>query len=93
VPRRTSISILLALIGIAAIWFGTQTVDQDHGPDPGGKVFVWGWLSTELWMNLWLVGLGMLLLVAAVVFFLVYPRLRRDRGGRRVAGSNTPRPN
>jgi hypothetical protein len=83
---------LLALIGIAAIWFGTQTVDQDHGPDPGGKVFVLGWLSTELWMNLWLVGLGMLLLVAAVVF-VVYPRLRRvDRGGRRVAGSDTPRP-
>lgn len=67
---------LLALMGMAAIWFGTQTVDQDHASDPGGKEFVWGWLSTELWMNLWLVGLGMLLLVAAVVFFVVSRRPR-----------------
>lgn len=75
--RRIAIPLLLALIGIAAIWFGTQTVDQSHGPDPAGKVFVMGWLSTELWMNLWLVGLGTILLIAAVVFFIVYPRLRR----------------
>jgi hypothetical protein len=40
-------------------------------------VFVIGWLSTELWMNLWLVGVGTFLLIAAVVFFIVYPRLRR----------------
>ena len=80
--RRTSISLLLALIGIAAIWFGTQMVDQEHGPDPDGKVFVLGWLSSELWMNLWLLGLGMFLLMAAVVFFIVYPRLRLvDRVG------------
>jgi hypothetical protein len=77
VTRRTAISVGLALTGVAAIWFGTQTVDQSHGPDPRGKEFVTGWLSTELWMDLRLVGLGMLLLVAAVVFFVVYPRLRR----------------
>jgi hypothetical protein len=76
VTRRTAISVGLAITGIAAIWFGTQTVDQEHGPDPSGKEFVAGWLSTELWMNLWLVGVGMLLLVAAVVFFVAYPRLK-----------------
>ena len=75
--RRTAIPVGLAMTGVAAIWFGTQTVDQSHGPDPRGKEFVTGWLSTELWMDLRLVGLGMLLLVAAVVFFVVYPRLRR----------------
>ena len=64
-------------MGVAAIWSGTQTVDQSHGPDPSGKEFVAGWLSTELWMNLWIVGLGLLLLVVAVVFFAAYPRLSR----------------
>ncbi|MGZ5294082.1 MAG: hypothetical protein ACXWFU_07625 [Actinomycetota bacterium] len=77
--RRTGLSVLLALMGVAAIWFGTQTVDQEHGPDPSGKEFVAGWLSTELWMNLWIVGLGLLLLVTAVAFFLVYPRFWRRR--------------
>jgi hypothetical protein len=76
VTRRTAISVGLAITGVAAIWFGTQTVGQDHGPDPTGKEFVAGWLETELWMNPWLVGLGMFLLVAAVVFFVAYPRLR-----------------
>ena len=79
VTRRKGVSVLLALMGVAAIWFGTQTVDQEHGADPSGKEFVAGWLSTELWMNLWIVGLGFLLLVAAVVFFVAYPRwLRRN---------------
>jgi hypothetical protein len=71
-----SISTISALTGVAVIWFGTQTVGQSHGPDPGGKVFVAGWLSTELWMNLWLVGLGMLLFAAAAVLFAAYPRPR-----------------
>jgi hypothetical protein len=79
VTRRTGVSVLLALAGVAAIWFGTQTVDQSHGPDPSGKEFVAGWLETELWMNLWFVGLGLVLLVAAVAFFLAYPRSSRRR--------------
>ena len=80
--RRTVISVGLAMTGVAVIWFGTQTVDQSHGPDPSGKEFVAGWLSTELWMDLWLVGLGVLLLVAALIVFIVYPRRRRaDRAG------------
>jgi hypothetical protein len=75
VTRRTGVSVLLALMGVAAIWFGTQTLDQDHASDPSGKEFVAGWISTELWMNLWIVGLGLLLLVAALVFYVAYPRL------------------
>ena len=77
--RRSGVSVLLALMGVAAIWFGTQTLDQSHGPDPSGKVFVAGWLETELWMNLRLVGLGILLLVAAVVYFAAYPRWSRRK--------------
>ena len=76
--RRTGLPILLALMGIAAIWFGTQTVDQSHGSDPSGKEFVAGWLSTELWMNLWIAGLGLLLLVAGIISF-VHPRLTSRR--------------
>ena len=42
-------------------------------------MFVAGWLETELWMNLRLVGLGILLLVAAVVYFAAYPRWSRRK--------------
>jgi hypothetical protein len=82
VIRRTAISTTLALTGVAAVWFGTQTVSQEHGPDPRSKVFVAGWLDTELWLNPWMVGLGVLLLVAAVILFVAYPRLTRHVNSR-----------
>ena len=74
---RRSISLIVALGGVAAIWFGTNTMDPEHGvDDASGQVFVGGWFGIEFWIYPWLIGLGVLLLVAALIFFVVYPRLR-----------------
>lgn len=68
---------ILGLVGVVAIWFGTNTIEPEHGSDDAsGQVFVGGWFSTEFWMYPWLFGLGVLLLVAALVLFFVHPRLR-----------------
>jgi hypothetical protein len=61
----------LALIGVAMMWLGTQTVGEEHGVDPRNKVLVAAWLETELWVDPWLVGGGLVILIAAVVLFAV----------------------
>ena len=77
VSKRAAISVILTLCGVVALWFGTNTIDPEHGPDDaGGQVFVRRGFEVEFWIYPWLFGLGVLLLVAALVFFIVYPRLR-----------------
>jgi hypothetical protein len=68
--------VILAVLSIAVglVWFGTQTVGQDHGADPRGKVFVLGWLETELWVNPWLVGIGVLMIMFGVVLLVRRPK-------------------
>jgi hypothetical protein len=65
---------LLAVASVGLIWLGTQIVDQSHGPDPGGKLVVAAWLESEVWLNPWLVGLGLIGGVTAVLLFAVRRR-------------------
>lgn len=53
-----------------SIWFGTQIVDQEHGADPGGKLFLASWLSSQLWVNPWLIGIGLAGLLAAILLLV-----------------------
>jgi hypothetical protein len=68
---------VLAVVSIGLIWLGTQIVDQSHGPDPGGKLFIAAWLESELWVNPWLIGIGVIGLVAAILVLVLGPRTRR----------------
>jgi hypothetical protein len=61
-------------VGVGLVWFGTQTVGQEHSGDPNNKVFVASWIETQLWMNPWLVAIGGLMLATAVLLLLVSPR-------------------
>ncbi len=65
---------LLAVGSIGLIWLGTQIVDQSHGADPSGKVFIASWLESQLWVNPWLIGIGLVGLVAAIPLLVVRRR-------------------
>ena len=58
---------LLLVVSAGLIWLGTQIVDQSHGPDPGSKLFVASWLGSELWVDPWLIGLGLVGLLTGIV--------------------------
>jgi hypothetical protein len=74
---RRTFGALVLLASLALIWLGTQILDQAHGRDPGGKLFLAGWLSSELWVNPWLVVVG-IVGVAAAVILLVYRGTRSE---------------
>ena len=61
-----TLAALLALASVGLIWLGTQIVDQSHGPDPSGKLFLASWLESELWVNPWLIGIGLMGLLTAI---------------------------
>jgi hypothetical protein len=67
-------AVLLAVASIGLIWLGTQIVDQSHGADPGGKVFIASWLESQLWVNPWLIGIGLVGLVASIPLLVVRRR-------------------
>jgi hypothetical protein len=75
--NRWRLAALVFLTSLGLIWLGTQIVGQEHGADPGGKLFVAAWLDSELWVNPWLVGAGLIGVVAAVLLFAVSPRTPR----------------
>ena len=61
-------ALIVAKLGVLEIAFGTQVVPQEHGlVDPGGKVLVESWLASQLWVNPWLVAVGGLTVVVAIV--------------------------
>ena len=68
--NRWVLASLVAVASIGLIWFGTQIIDQDHGADPGGKLFLASWLSSQLWINPWLIGIGLAGLVVALLVLL-----------------------
>jgi hypothetical protein len=76
---RRALSGLIFLVSVGLIWFATQIVDQSHGPDPGGKLFVASWLESELWVNPWLLGVALVGLIAAALLFAI-PRRRTSQG-------------
>jgi len=43
-----------------------QIVDQSHGADPSGKLFLASWLESELWVDPWMIGIGLVGLLAAI---------------------------
>jgi len=62
---------LLTVASVGLIWLGTQIVEQSHGPDPGGKLFLAAWLESQLWVDPWLIGIGLVGLLSAI-FLLVF---------------------
>ena len=64
---RWVLASLVAVASIGSIWFGTQIVDQSHGADPSGKLFLASWLESELWVNPWLIGIGLAGLLATLL--------------------------
>jgi MFS family permease len=64
---KRALGALVFLVGIGLIWLGAQTVGQEHGADPRNKVMVANWLETELWVNPWLIGIGLVGLMVAVL--------------------------
>ena len=71
--NRLVLASLVAVASVGLIWLGTQIVDQSHGPDPGGKLFIASWLESELWVNPWMIGIGLVGLLAAILL-LVFGR-------------------
>jgi hypothetical protein len=71
---RRGLIVTISAVGLAFIWLGTQTVGQEHGPDPRGKIFVASWIETELWVNPWLLALGVLMVATAVTLFAIHRR-------------------
>jgi hypothetical protein len=68
-------ALIVAMLGVLEIAFATQVVPQEHGlVDPGGKVLVTSWLASQLWVNPWLVAVGGLTVIVAVV--LAFQRTR-----------------
>ena len=81
--RRIWVTLLVATIGIAQIAFAVQ-IRTWHGRgswtgDPRNKVFVASWLASEMWINPWLLLVGVATMILAVVIFFVYPRLADRR--------------
>jgi hypothetical protein len=77
--RRIWLTVLLATVGIAEIAAAVQ-IRTWHGRgswtgEPSNKVFVAGWLASEMWINPWLLLVGVTTVVLAVVTFVLYPRL------------------
>ena len=77
--RQRWLFVFLALVGVALMWLGTQTVGEEHGVDPRNKVLIAAWLETELWVNPWLVGGGFVMLIASVVLVEIYGRRTRQK--------------
>jgi len=71
---RRVFTVLLAVASTGLVWLGTQIVDQSHGPDPGGKLFVASWLESELWVNPWLIGIGLAGLLTSILLLALRPR-------------------
>ncbi len=62
---------LLAVVSVGLISLGTQIVDQSHGPDSGDKLFLASWLESELWVNPWMIGIGFVGLLAAILLVVL----------------------
>jgi hypothetical protein len=74
---RILVTALIASLGIAEIAFAVQiTNDESCSGDPcKGKIFVAGWLESEMWVNPWFLLAGVSTLIVAVAAFFVYPRV------------------
>jgi len=74
-----ALAALLALASVGLILLGTQIVDQSHGADPSGKLFLASWLESELWVDPWMIGIGLVGLLAAILL-LVFGRRTSSQG-------------
>jgi hypothetical protein len=74
---RILVTALIANLGIAQIAFAVQITTQEacSGDPCSGKIFVAGWLESEMWVNPWFLLAGVSTLIVAVSTFFVYPRL------------------
>jgi hypothetical protein len=84
--RRIWLTVFAATVGIAEIAFAIQ-IRTWHGRgswtgDPRNKVFVASWLASEMWINPWLLLVGVTTMILAVVTFFMYPRLAKRRGAK-----------
>jgi hypothetical protein len=84
--RRIWLTVLVAIVGIAEIAFAVQ-IRTWHGRgswtgDPNNKVLVWTWLESEMWINPWLLLVGVTTVILAAVAIFMYPRLTDRRGAR-----------
>jgi hypothetical protein len=70
-----ALAALLALASAGLIWLGTQIVDQSHGADPGGKLFLASGLESELWVNPRLIGIGLAGLLTAILLIVFRRRV------------------
>jgi hypothetical protein len=57
-----------------------QPTILDRGPR--NKVFVASWLASEMWINPWLLLVGVTTMILAIVTFFTYPRLAKRRGAK-----------
>ena len=84
--RRIWLALLVAIVGLAEIAFAVQ-IRTWHGRgswigEPSNKIFVASWLASEMWVNLWLLLVGVMTMILAVVTFFMYPRLADRLGAR-----------
>jgi hypothetical protein len=86
VKRRLWLTVFVGAVGIAEIGFAIQ-IRTWHGrgswtADPANKVFVASWLESEMWINPWLLLIGVTTGILAGVTFFTYPRLAERHGAR-----------
>ena len=79
VRRRLWLTAFVGAVCIAEIAFAIQ-IRTWHGRgswtgDPANKVFIASWLESEMWINPWLLLIGVTTGILAVVTFVTYPRL------------------
>ena len=73
--RARLLVVLFALAGVVGMALAVQLVEQGS-PEPSGKLFLLGWLETELWVDVPLFLAGVMSVVVAVAIRL---RVARDR--------------
>jgi len=76
--RRNRLTVLVATMGIAQIAFAVQ-VRTWHGRGswaghPNNRIFVASWLASEMWIDPWLLLVGITTLIFAVVIFFMTRR-------------------
>jgi len=77
--NRWVLASLIAVASLGFIWIGTQILDPEHAADPGGKLFLASWLSSQLWVNPWLIGIGIAGLLAASLVLVFGSRISSRR--------------
>jgi hypothetical protein len=83
VRRRLWLTAFVAAMGFAELAFAVQ-IRTWHGRgswagEPDNKVLVASWLASEMWIDPWLLLVGVTTMILAVLTFFMYPRLAARR--------------